>query len=89
MSIKRNILAGYVGQIYATLFGILLVPLYGEYMGAEAYGLVRFFTMLQGWFMLLDMGLSPTTGRSLRIRQITAGSCFLRLRKNLLFNTHF
>ena len=28
MSIKRNIVAGYVGQLYATLIGILLVPLY-------------------------------------------------------------
>ena len=63
MLITRNIAAGYVGQIYATLIGILLVPLYVEYMGVEAYGLVGFFTMLQGWFMLLDMGLTPTIGR--------------------------
>ena len=63
MSIKRNIVAGYVGQLYATLIGILLVPLYVEYMGVEAYGLVGFYTMLQGWFMLLDMGLTPTIGR--------------------------
>ena len=32
-------------------------------MGVEAYGLVGFYTMLQGWFMLLDMGLTPTIGR--------------------------
>ena len=32
-------------------------------MGAEAYGLVGFFTMLQAWFNLLDMGLSPTVAR--------------------------
>ena len=36
MSIKRNILANYVGQLYATLIGILLVPLYVTYMGVEA-----------------------------------------------------
>lgn len=63
MSIQRNIAAGYVGQVYTTLIGILLVPLYVEYMGVEAYGLVGFFAMLQGWFMLLDMGLTPTIGR--------------------------
>jgi O-antigen/teichoic acid export membrane protein len=63
MSIKRNIAAGYVGQLYTTLIGVLLVPLYVQYMGVEAYGLVGFFTMLQGWFMLLDMGLTPTIGR--------------------------
>lgn len=32
-------------------------------MGAEAYGLVGFFTMLQAWFALLDMGLTPTISR--------------------------
>ena len=63
MSIKRNIVANYAGQLYATLIGVLLVPLYVETMGVEAYGLVGFFSMLQGWFMLLDMGLTPTIGR--------------------------
>ena len=57
MSLKRNILANYVGQLYVTLIGILLVPMYVKYMGAEAYGLVGFYAMLQAWFMLLDMGL--------------------------------
>lgn len=32
-------------------------------MGAEAYGLVGFFTMLQAWFNLLDLGLTPTVSR--------------------------
>lgn len=32
-------------------------------MGAEAYGLVGFFTMLQAWFNLLDLGLTPTVAR--------------------------
>lgn len=32
-------------------------------MGVEAYGLVGFFTMLQAWFALLDMGLTPTIAR--------------------------
>ena len=32
-------------------------------MGPEAYGLVGFFTMMQIWFNLLDMGLTPTVAR--------------------------
>ena len=32
-------------------------------MGAEAYGLIGFFTMLQAIFQLLDMGLTPTMAR--------------------------
>ena len=63
MSLKKNILASYATQIYVSLAGILTLPLYLKYMGAEAYGLVGFFTMLQAWFNLLDMGLTPTVAR--------------------------
>lgn len=63
MSLKRNILANYASQIYVTLIGIVMVPMYVRYMGAEAYGLVGFFSMLQAWFQLLDMGLTPTMAR--------------------------
>ena len=63
MSLKHNILANYASQIYVTLIGILILPLYIKYMGAEAYGLVGFFAMLQMWFNLLDMGLTPTMAR--------------------------
>ena len=63
MSLKRNILANYASQLYVTAAGIIMVPLYIQYMGAEAYGLVGFFAMLQVWFNLLDMGLTPTMAR--------------------------
>ena len=63
MSLKKNILAGYATQLYVTLVGILILPLYLKNMGAEAYGLVGFFTMLQAWFNLLDIGLTPTVAR--------------------------
>ncbi len=63
MSLKRNVLASYASQIYVTLIGIVMVPLYVRYMGAEAYGLVGFFGMLQAWFQMLDMGLTPTMAR--------------------------
>ena len=63
MSLKQNIFASYATQIYVTLVGILILPSYLKYMGAEAYGLVGFFTMLQAWFNLLDMGLTPTVAR--------------------------
>lgn len=63
MSLKRNITANYVSQLYVTLIGIVMVPMYVRYMGMEAYGLVGFFTMLQAWFQLLDLGLTPTMSR--------------------------
>ncbi|TPW10097.1 MAG: O-antigen transporter-like protein, partial [Halothiobacillaceae bacterium] len=63
MNLKHNIIANYASQIYVTLIGIVILPLYIKYMGAEAYGLVGFFAMLQMWFNLLDMGLTPTMAR--------------------------
>lgn len=63
MSLQKNIAFSYVSQIYVTVIGIIMVPLYIKYMGAEAYGLVGFFAMLQAWFNLLDMGLTPTMSR--------------------------
>lgn len=63
MSFKKNIIANYVSQLYMAGLGILILPLYIKYMGAEAYGLIGFFTMLQAGFALLDLGLTPTIGR--------------------------
>ncbi|KPZ52380.1 Polysaccharide biosynthesis protein [Pseudoalteromonas sp. P1-13-1a] len=63
MSLKKNIIANYVSQLYVTGIGILLLPLYIKYMGPEAYGLVGFFAMLQAWFALMDLGLTPTISR--------------------------
>lgn len=63
MSLKHNIIANYVSQFYGTLIAIVMVPMYVRYMGIEAYGLIGFFTMLQVWFQLLDVGLTPTMAR--------------------------
>ena len=63
MSLKKNIVANYASQLYVSVIGIIMLPFYLKYMGAEAYGLVGFFAMLQAWFLLLDMGLTPTMSR--------------------------
>ena len=60
---RRSVLASYLSQGYVTLVSILMVPWYLRYLGAEAYGLVGVFAMLQAWFMLLDIGLTPTLAR--------------------------
>ena len=63
MGLRRNIVASYAGQGYVTLLSIAALPFYLRALGAEAYGLVGFFSMLQAWFMLLDIGLTPTLSR--------------------------
>jgi O-antigen/teichoic acid export membrane protein len=69
MSLKRNLVSNYFGQAYTAVIGIVMLPVYVRFMGAEAYGLVGFFTMLQAWLLLLDLGLTPTLSRELsRVR---------------------
>ena len=63
MSLKKNILASYASQTYATLIGIVMTPVYIYYMGIEAYGLIGFYAMLQAIFQILDVGLTPTMAR--------------------------
>ncbi len=79
MSLKKNLIASYASQAYVTLIGILMLPLYIKYMGAEAFGLIGFFSMLQAWFNLLDLGLTPTIGReTARFRAGSVGALSFR-----------
>lgn len=65
MALKRNLIANYLGQAWATLMGLAFVPLYIKYLGIEAYGLIGLFAVLQAWLNLLDMGMTPTLGREM------------------------
>ena len=72
MSLKKNIFANYLGQGWAALMGIAFVPLYVKYLGMEAYGLIGVFIILQAWFTLLDIGMTPTLNREMA--RYTAGA---------------
>lgn len=63
MALKNNVLANYLGQFYQILIGVLIIPFFLNYLGNEAYGLIAFFALLQSWFALLDLGMSPTLSR--------------------------
>lgn len=62
--------------------GIVFVPLYIQYLGIEAYGLVGIFAVLQAWLSLLNMGMSPTINREMA--RFTSGFYSLNLIKDLL-----
>jgi len=62
-SVRWNATANFIGLGYATVIGIVIFPLYLQYLGAEAFGLVGFFTVFQSWMQLLDMGMSPMLSR--------------------------
>lgn len=65
MSLKKNVIANYLGQGWATLMGLAFVPLYIKYLGIEAFGIIGIYTILQAWFVLLDMGMTPTLSREM------------------------
>ena len=44
---------------------IITLPLLVKFVGAEGYGLIGFFYLLQSWLMLLDLGMSPTLSREI------------------------
>ncbi|MBL1259521.1 MAG: oligosaccharide flippase family protein [Thiotrichaceae bacterium] len=65
MSLKKNVLANYLGQGWRAIMSLAFVPLYIKYLGIEAYGLIGIFVMLQAWLSLLDMGMKPALGREM------------------------
>ncbi len=82
MSIKRNIVANYVGQGVVAALSIAFVPLYIRYLGIEAYGLIGLFTTIQIWLSLFDAGMSPTLNREMA--RFTAGATSDRAIRDLL-----
>jgi len=60
-----NVIANVAGQGWSILISLAFIPLYIKFLGIEAYGLIGFYTMLQGLLQVLDFGLSPTMNREL------------------------
>ncbi len=63
MSIKKNTIANYIGRLYITFIGIILLPIYYQYLGPAAFGLISLLTVMQSLLRLFDMGLTPTLSR--------------------------
>lgn len=64
-SIKREVYANYISQVWSAVMALAFIPLYIKYLGVEAYGLIGLYTLLQAWLMLLDVGLLPTISREM------------------------
>lgn len=87
MSLKKNVVANYLGQVWTALMGLAFVPLYIKYLGIEAYGLIGIFTLLQAWLTLLDMGMTPTLSREMA--RYTAGAHSAQSIRDLLRTMEF
>ncbi len=82
MSLRRNVLANFLGQAWGAAMGLVFLPVYIYYLGIESYGLVGVFAVLQTWLTLLDAGMSPTLGREMA--RFTAGAHSVQSIRNLL-----
>ena len=63
--IRKNIIANMVGNGWAAILAVALIPLYIHLMGIESYALVGFFAAMQSVFLLLDIGLAATITREI------------------------
>lgn len=84
MSLKRNVIANYLGQGWSALMQLAFIPLYIKYMGLEAYGLIGIYMILQAGLTLLDMGMTPTLNREMA--RYTAGARTLQSIRELLLS---
>ena len=82
MSLKKNVVANYLGQGWRALMGFIFIPAYIHYLGIESFALVGIYGMLQAWLALLDMGMRPTLGREMA--RFTAGRHDVQFVRDLL-----
>ena len=61
--ILNNLLSGYLSRFYRLVISLLVVPIYLEYLGAEAYGVVAFHAVVLLMFELLDFGMRASLTR--------------------------
>lgn len=82
MTLRRNMIANYLGQGWTALMSLVFAPLYIHLVGIEAYGLIGFFTSLLVWLTLLDLGILPTSVREMA--RFTGGAATVQQTRDLL-----
>jgi O-antigen/teichoic acid export membrane protein len=63
--VHRNIAANFAGGMLTMAAFVVVVPIYLRLLGAEAYGLVGFFTTMAVMATAFDLGLSHTLNREM------------------------
>jgi O-antigen/teichoic acid export membrane protein len=71
MPVARNVVANLLGQGWTAVMNLAFIPVYVKFLGVEGYGLIGLLALLQAWFTLLDMGMTPTLNREMA--RFTAG----------------
>lgn len=68
MSLRRNILANYIGSGIVAISPILALPWYLSLLGAKQFGLLSFIATLQVVLTLVDAGMSQALIREFTLR---------------------
>lgn len=82
MSVKKNLIANYLGQAWRGITTVIFVPVFIRFLGLESYGLIAVFAILQSSLGLLDMGTRPALVREMA--RFTAGQHTVQSIRNLL-----
>ena len=68
MTLKKNILANYLGAGTIALASIIALPWYLAALGPKQFGLIGFIVMLQAVLGMLDAGMSQALVREIAVR---------------------
>lgn len=68
MTLKKNILANYLGAGTIALASIIVLPWYLAALGPKQFGLIGFIVMLQAVLGMLDAGMSQALVREIAVR---------------------
>lgn len=71
-SVRANLFANVAGQAWAASMTLAFTPVYLHHVGAEGYGLIGFFAIIQACLSLLDLSIGQTLSRE--IAQATAST---------------
>jgi O-antigen/teichoic acid export membrane protein len=64
-NVRRNIIANFAAKAWSALMTLAFLPLYVQFLGIEAYGLIGVYVSLVALLAVLDLGLSTTITREL------------------------
>ncbi|MDF1485192.1 oligosaccharide flippase family protein [Ramlibacter sp. H39-3-26] len=63
MRLAHNLFVGALGSVAPALLGLIMVPVYLHFLGAEQYGLIAFYLLLQSLVQVFDAGITTTVNR--------------------------
>jgi O-antigen/teichoic acid export membrane protein len=64
-SVRSQVVANYLGQGIAGLMSVAFIPIYLRELGAEGYGVIGLFTLLQAGLLIIDLSIAMTLGREI------------------------